>query len=349
LQPGLTPQVQNLAQAPLQPIGFQAEVAPQPRALPEPNPFPPEPPVKKPETESEPKDKEAGEKTASAAQSSAPPAPPPTEQAPPPKGIAHRCNACSWVSRCFVKEVPVRDAPKEMRLATSPAYVIRPPDILLVEAPRALPDQPIGGEHLVRADGTIGLGLYGNVRVTGMTVEQAKKAIEEHLTAYLREPVVNVDVYSYNNSFYYIAYDGAGFGEALVRFSYTGNETVLDAISVLGGIPTVGSKHKIWIARPSPTDPKCSTILPVDWEAIVKCGETATNYQLFPGDRLYIQSERLQAFDGLVAKIIAPLERVMGLTQLTGNAVFKWQNMGRTPGFGASTPVIQASGGGVGF
>jgi hypothetical protein len=109
----------------------------------------------------------------------------------------------------------------------------------------------------------------------------------------------------------------------------------------------VSSKHKIWIARPSTTDPKCSTILPIDWEAIVKCGRTETNYQLFPGDRLYIQSERLQALDGFMAKLLSPMERVAAFAQLSGNAIFKWQNMGRTPGGGnnpITTGIITAGG-----
>ena len=41
--------------------------------------------------------------------------------------------------------------------------------------------QPITAEHLVSPDGTVNLGTYGLVYVAGMTVDQAKAAVEEHL------------------------------------------------------------------------------------------------------------------------------------------------------------------------
>lgn len=220
---------------------------------------------------------------------------------PASQGSCQRCSAvvaptsymCSqFSSQAHVgKDVPVKNAPKERKLVTSPKYVIQPPDIILVEMPRSLPEHPIAGERLVKADGTIGLGRYGDVRVAGLTVEQAKEAIQKQLSTIIREPQVNVDVYSYNSTFYYVIYDGAGYGESVARLSFTGRETVYDAVAAIGGIPTVSSKRRIWVARPAPNSPKCAQILPVDWEAIVKRGETATNYQLLPGDRLYIQSD----------------------------------------------------------
>ena len=46
-------------------------------------------------------------------------------------------------------------------------------------------------------DGTIGLGVYGSVYVTGMTLEQARLAIEMHLSQSLLEPEISLDVYAY--------------------------------------------------------------------------------------------------------------------------------------------------------
>src|SRR5262245_22116321 len=48
--------------------------------------------------------------------------------------------------------------------------------------------QQIRGEHLVRPDGTISLGLYGSVYVSGMTLAEAKSAIEAHLSEFLLRP-----------------------------------------------------------------------------------------------------------------------------------------------------------------
>jgi polysaccharide export outer membrane protein len=219
-------------------------------------------------------------------------------------------------------------------------YVIEPPDILLVEtAPLAfvgepdLMEQRISGEHLVRPDGTIGLGIYGSVRVAGLTLDEAQAAIQEHLKKSLKiktSPKVNVDIFAYNSKAYYIISDNAGYGQPVVRLPFTGNETVLDAIGQIGGLPVAASKKRIWIARPGP-DHSIQT-LPVDWKAITQDGQVATNYQLFPGDRIYIQSDRLMALDGIVSKIVAPIERVFGVTFLGAQTIFRLQNMGRGAG-----------------
>jgi len=116
--------------------------------------------------------------------------------------------------------------------------------------------QNIRGEHLVRPDGTIHLGMYGSVTIAGMTLGQVKFVVEKHLGAYLVDPQVSVDVKAYNSRKIYIIADGAGLGQHVIALPATGNETVLDAISRLQGgtkqIPEWSSTRKIWVARPSP-------------------------------------------------------------------------------------------------
>ncbi|MDA1252055.1 MAG: polysaccharide biosynthesis/export family protein [Planctomycetota bacterium] len=102
--------------------------------------------------------------------------------------------------------------------------------------------QHISGEHLVRPDGTVALGVYGSVYVSGLSLNSARQAIERHLTKSLHNPEVTVDVLAYNSKAYYIVTDGGGAGEQVFRFPCTGNETVLDALSQINGLPVVASK-----------------------------------------------------------------------------------------------------------
>src|SRR5262245_22318668 len=48
--------------------------------------------------------------------------------------------------------------------------------------------QQIRGEHLVRPDGTVSLGTYGSVYVAGMTLDEAKFILEEHLGQFMLKP-----------------------------------------------------------------------------------------------------------------------------------------------------------------
>ncbi|MEM6328895.1 MAG: polysaccharide biosynthesis/export family protein [Planctomycetota bacterium] len=175
--------------------------------------------------------------------------------------------------------------------------------------------QQIAGEHLVGPDGRVNLGTYGSVYVTGMTLNQAKATIEERLSYYLENPEVIVDVFAYNSKKYYIVTQGGGFGDQITDQPITGNETVLDALSRIGGLSQISST-KIFIARPAPGGVGCEQILPVDYTAITRGGQTATNYQLMDGDRLFISVDPLTRFDSLVGSITQPFERLLGFTSL---------------------------------
>jgi polysaccharide export outer membrane protein len=182
--------------------------------------------------------------------------------------------------------------------------------------------QRLVGQYLVGPDGTVTLGSYGGVSVVGLTLANAKWAIEQHLSQFLDEPVVSLNMFAFNSKNYYIILQGAELGDAVYRFPVTGNDTVLDAISQINGLEQVSSK-KIWIARP--TSDQCdSQILPVDWYAVTECGSAATNFQLMPGDRLFVSEDKMVAFDNKLAKTFAPFERIMGFSLLTVGTVTRF-------------------------
>lgn len=82
-----------------------------------------------------------------------------------------------------------------------------------------------------------------------------------------------------------------GESEQISRCPVTGQETVLDAIAGVAGLPAKCMKSKIWVARPTPGKTAQYKILPVNWQRLVKFGDSSTNYQLFPGDRIYIEPQ----------------------------------------------------------
>jgi protein involved in polysaccharide export with SLBB domain len=186
--------------------------------------------------------------------------------------------------------------------------------------------QIIGGEHQVAPDGTINLGIYGTVFVAGMTVDEARCSIESHLAEYFDEPAVSVEVFSYASKFYYVITEGPGDGVAQVPV--TGNETVLDAIAIIGGIGQ-GSSKRIWISRPAPMGMGCDQVLPVDWEAITKGADTCTNYQILPGDRVFVAADRFVLIENFVATLINPVERIFGFGLLGAQTI---QSLQRFPG-----------------
>jgi polysaccharide biosynthesis/export protein len=193
--------------------------------------------------------------------------------------------------------------------------------------------QQISGQHLVAQDGTVTLGTYGNVLVVGQTLAEAKASIENFLSSSLQDPEISVEVFAYNSKNYYVITQGAGLGDGVTRFPVTGNETVLDAISQINGLTSISSTQ-IWVARPGYGPSGCDQIMPVDWIAISQRGDAATNYQLMPGDRVYVAEDKLVSTDNFLAKLISPIERVLGVTLLGSSTVFNLKNGGQGSGVG---------------
>jgi protein involved in polysaccharide export with SLBB domain len=94
--------------------------------------------------------------------------------------------------------IPDNPAPHEGAMIHL-THVVEPPDLVLVEVLEALPGRPISGERLVRPDGKIGLGFYGDVEVAGMTAHQVKVAIIKHLRIFLTDDVLGLRLHDTYN------------------------------------------------------------------------------------------------------------------------------------------------------
>jgi len=178
--------------------------------------------------------------------------------------------------------------PRELQMVSLPPYVIEPPDELEVSVKPAIPDLSIS-TLTVQTDGTIDFGFGGDVYVAGLTLAQAEQKIADHLS---RLPAIEksrqrieVSVRLVNGSaskFYYVL----GTVTTQGRFPITGNETVLDAM-LTAGLRANSLPEKAYLVRRHPAGGP-DLVLKVDWFGIKDRGDSLTNYQLFPGDRLIV-------------------------------------------------------------
>ena len=207
------------------------------------------------------------------------------------------------------------------------SQILRAPEVS-VQLEEASGVQQLTGVYPIGPDGSVNLRQYGRVHLAGKTIAEAKVALEGHLAQFFDSPEVGINVAEYRSKVYYIIAEGAGLDESVVREQITGNETVLDALTVVGGRPQLSSKD-IWIARPAPGGFGCEQILPVDYDAITRGGSSATNYQMLPGDRLFVAEDRLLAATNFVSKFTTPIQRVLGVASLGTSAARGFQTLGR--------------------
>ena len=165
-----------------------------------------------------------------------------------------------------------------------PNYFVEPGDDLLIEPVDLSADLRLPPDQRVLVDGTIDLGEYGRLIVAGMTLEQIEDAVMvriESLTT--KRHAINVRLLEANASLVYVL----GEVGSPAAYPLVGRETVLDAILQAGGLTSRASPCDIVLVRPTnPCD--CRVVLPVCYRQITQMGDTTTNYQLQPGDRIYV-------------------------------------------------------------
>lgn len=194
---------------------------------------------------------------------------------------------------------------------------------------RSATAEQLSGKYTIAPDGTINLGRFGEVHVAGKTVMDTKKAIEEHLSHYFDSLQAAVEVRGYNSKSYYVVWDTIAEQGKMWRFPITGNETVLDAMSLAPKYTRMSAKT-VFVARPAPGGSNAVQVLPVDWEAVSRGGSTATNYQLMPGDRVYVVDDAVLTAGLVINNIASPISRLMSVVNLGTTTTRSWQTLGRS-------------------
>lgn len=178
------------------------------------------------------------------------------------------------------------DVPRELAKGVTDPYVVEPGDVLLVqpvdlESPVRLP-----GDQPVLTDGTIQLGKYGCLAVAGRSVDEIERLVRERITSQEKDAgPITVRVITRACKVFYVLGEVNSPGS----FTLTGRETVLDAILMAGGLTPRAMHQRIILVRPTPAG-SCRIVLPVCYDDIVQLGDTTTNYQVFPGDRIFVPS-----------------------------------------------------------
>lgn len=205
-------------------------------------------------------------------------------------GLSPPANQLLPVTKEMRNSAPMPPAvPRELAKELHPAFVVEPGDVLLVQpadldSPLRLPP-----DQTVFADGTIDLGVYGRPTVAGKILPQIEAEVKELIQAKEKgKDAVTVRLIGRNSKVYYVL----GEVNAPGAFPINGRETVLDGIMAAGGITRRASEQNVVLSRPTPPD-GCRVVYPVCYTNIVQLGDTTTNYQLQPGDRIYVPGKGL--------------------------------------------------------
>lgn len=184
--------------------------------------------------------------------------------------------------------------PRELQMVSHPSYVVEPPDELEVSVRPTVLDIATA-TYVVQADGNIDLGFDGDVYVAGLTLPQVEQKVAHHLAGVAAGRKLKVQgpievsarlLNGTQSKVYYVL----GTVSSQNSYPLTGNETVIDAI-LRAGLRSNSLPEKAYLVRPHPCGGP-DVVLKIDWIGITQRGDTLTNYQVLPGDRIYVPGGR---------------------------------------------------------
>jgi len=185
------------------------------------------------------------------------------------------------LSACGTATPAVRtDAPTALEASTPPDSDTRrtlgPGDLVDV---RVYQEPDHSGVWAVSPEGTIDYPLCGKIHLAGLTSGTAADALRECLTRYLRHPDVSVAIREYNSKKVFV------FGEVQKpgTFTYVEGMTVIEAITLAGGLTKLASPNGTHVARQQEGQQQKIRVPVKD----IRDGKEK-NFSLQPGDIVFV-------------------------------------------------------------
>ncbi len=164
-----------------------------------------------------------------------------------------------------------------------PQYLIGPGDVLDVTVTRGATQDKF--QPVVRPTGNVNVSL-ADVKVAGLTTDQAAAAIEKDLSVYFRKPTVDVQVKEYNSKkvtvFGAVGTQGRAWAGAV---PLTGRTTLMEAVAKAGGFQQNASLDRVRVTR---TTGKTYT---VNVFRFLHDGDLSQEFVLDSGDAVFVPEQ----------------------------------------------------------
>lgn len=216
--------------------------------------------------------------------------------------------------------------PEPYRIGAGDSLYITVWDHPELTSPAGPQQQALANGRLVRSDGTLYYPYVGELKVSGMTIEDLRKAISNKLAKYVEQPQVDVNVIGYGSQRITLA--GAFIKtdpQPITAIPTTlaqaiGTATVNTDQANLSGLVLTREGHDYHI----------------DYDALNHGKSSAQDIYLKPGDRLYLPyNDRQEVY--VVGEVNRPLAITFKTTDLTLT-----QALGRASGLNQTTSKGQA-------
>ena len=165
-----------------------------------------------------------------------------------------------------------------LSIAAEPAYQLNPGDAVLVSVWR---EDALQKEVRVLPDGSITFPLAGRIEVGGLSAPDAAKLIAAKLKEYIPEPNVTLVITGIDGNRAYVLGKVPKPGPVIM----TGPVTVLQALSMAGGLDKFADEGAIKVVRPKAGGQEK---LAIDYRSLISGRDMKSNLLLKSGDTLVV-------------------------------------------------------------
>ncbi len=160
-------------------------------------------------------------------------------------------------------------------------YKIEPGDVLEIVI---LGEEELSRTLMVMHNGSISFPLIGEVKVAGLSTDDASALLASELRSYFTHPVVSIILKSPTIPYVSV------FGEVLRQgaVEYQRGLRITDYVALAGGPTPVANLGKVRVARLQPVEPALMVVETIDLDRVLNEGIMAKNYELKSGDWVYV-------------------------------------------------------------
>ena len=192
--------------------------------------------------------------------------------------------------------------PPRLTTVTEERYRLQPGDILEVQF-RYSPE--FNQTVTVQPDGYISLEISGDLKVAGMTVEQARLAILSRAAARLKDPIASVILKEFQRPYFVVAGEVAQPGKIEMRERIT----AIQAIMLAGGMKETAKSSQVVVFRRINSD--TAEVKLLNLKNIRRTSDLENDLTLQAGDMVFVPRDRISKIERFmklasVAAFMAP-------------------------------------------
>jgi len=209
------------------------------------------------------------------------------------------------IAICFLSSAAVaiaQQAPPRLTTVTEERYRLQPGDVFEVQF-RYSPE--FNQTVTVQPDGYVSLEVGGDLKVAGLTIEQARLAILKKASARLQDPVATIVLKEFQKPYFVIAGEVNAPGKIEMRERVT----ALQAIMLAGGMKEAARSSQVVVFRRINTD--TAEVKLLNLKDIRRTSDLENDLTLQPGDMVFVPRDKISKIERFmklasVAAFMAP-------------------------------------------